>query len=230
MLLATGGTSILPHYSVPLQHNSSANTYQQKKEVNIKMETNSSTLTKIDSCNIGNLLTPPNTPGASSVDSGCFSSASGNVLSPPLNLKVRSNENCCVEYSSPTEVKSESTLNVNKRRRFDFANLAKSATEPDEQREVKSDAIITFAATEINRKIIKGSSKTKQSIETLGNTGASNTGRRKRKKFICRFCQRQFTKSYNLLIHERTHTDERPFNCDICGKAFRRQDHLRDHR
>lgn len=47
--------------------------------------------------------------------------------------------------------------------------------------------------------------------------------------FTLEVCGRGFKQKATLAQHERTHTDERPFDCPDCHKRFRQQSHLVQH-
>lgn len=63
-------------------------------------------------------------------------------------------------------------------------------------------------------------------IETI--TGFES-GLPKRKTHFCTFCPYQTYLKHDMVKHVRTHTGERPFACEMCGKRFSRKDRLQSH-
>lgn len=51
----------------------------------------------------------------------------------------------------------------------------------------------------------------------------------KQRKFHCSYCSYMSDYRAKLNRHMRLHTGERPFTCDVCGRAFSRKDHLQKH-
>uniref|UniRef100_A0A182W185 Protein krueppel n=1 Tax=Anopheles minimus TaxID=112268 RepID=A0A182W185_9DIPT len=49
------------------------------------------------------------------------------------------------------------------------------------------------------------------------------------KKFQCNTCSKMFLRRWDLLIHQKMHSTERPYGCNICEMRFKTVAHLRAH-
>lgn len=50
-----------------------------------------------------------------------------------------------------------------------------------------------------------------------------------RHQYQCTICDKKLTSKWNLTVHNRLHTGEKPFTCEVCGKSFHQKVELKLH-
>ena len=50
------------------------------------------------------------------------------------------------------------------------------------------------------------------------------------RKHQCGFCEKRFFTMSDCRRHERIHTGEKPFKCDVCGRTFNQKSNMENHR
>ncbi|KAK7488709.1 hypothetical protein BaRGS_00020006, partial [Batillaria attramentaria] len=134
------------------------------------------------------------------------------------------------------------TGNLPARKRFipvkfrDFRSLdgtdEDSHNDSDYSPELRSSPPAKKANTEPRKKRGPGRPRKHQEGEDADKANAAPRMIKTANGFKCSVCSRVFSQKGNLKVHLITHTDERPFACDVeeCKKSFRTKESLRRHK
>uniref|UniRef100_A0A8C7WAT9 C2H2-type domain-containing protein n=1 Tax=Oncorhynchus mykiss TaxID=8022 RepID=A0A8C7WAT9_ONCMY len=64
---------------------------------------------------------------------------------------------------------------------------------------------------------------------TKTKTSVAEQMKGKSQKLKCNFCDKVFSKNFDLQQHIRSHTGEKPFQCIVCGRAFAQKSNVKKH-
>ncbi|KAL1249348.1 hypothetical protein QQF64_020353 [Cirrhinus molitorella] len=76
---------------------------------------------------------------------------------------------------------------------------------------------------EYDKVIIPKRARTSKKTHDAGQTKG------KAQKLKCNYCDKVFTKNFDLQQHIRSHTGEKPFQCIVCGRAFAQKSNVKKH-
>ncbi|XP_061657166.1 zinc finger protein 341 isoform X1 [Syngnathoides biaculeatus] len=87
---------------------------------------------------------------------------------------------------------------------------------------------ITSNTTELNEfeKLI---GPKRQRSSKKSSDGGLDSLKSKGPKLKCSFCDKIFSKNFDLQQHIRSHTGEKPFQCIVCGRAFAQKSNMKKH-
>uniref|UniRef100_A0A4W2EBD0 Zinc finger protein 677 n=1 Tax=Bos indicus x Bos taurus TaxID=30522 RepID=A0A4W2EBD0_BOBOX len=91
-----------------------------------------------------------------------------------------------------------------------------------------------YGGTQLEKSVSNGSSVSSlhqipPSVETTVLSSQHRKTHTREKSYNCNDCGKAFSKKSNLTNHKRIHSGQKPYRCSDCGKAFNHQSHLIAH-